>query len=688
MKFKKIGTRMVSTIIPVILAATILLTVISITVSRNITENQVNDTMSATLSYAEEQIVASTDTVKAHASTLGMAVSAGYKDLSITKFEQLLQGVAGSDDMVLGCGLWFEPYVFDASEKYMGPYVYKDGDDYVITYDYSNADYDYFSQEYYTNAMNSLDPVITDPYYDETTGTIMASCSSPVLDTSTNYLGCVTVDIELSSIQEMINSITIGEKGYAILLASDGTYLAGSGIDAEYISNSTLITADANTSLAEAGAEIIAATEDGMTTYKENGKVYNLYYSTISDLGWKILITVPQSQLFASSNSLAKTMILILILTIIISTIIIIMQVRYISRGIKNVQSFAGYLASGDFTVEPITVSSKDEIGSMSTSLNEMFESNHEIISNISVSAGQISSSSEMLSDTASQLKEQFENIKEYMSEINNSMLNASAATEEVNASVEEVNASVSILATETDTSMQMARDIKERADSILVQSQESYDSATHLSKQFEEKLAVAIENAKVVETIGSLANTISDIAEEINLLSLNASIEAARAGEQGKGFAVVATEIGGLANSTAETVNHIQQTISSVQDAFNALTEDAKGMLEFVQDTVTPDYNSFVNVANQYGEDAKNIAHTSDSLKEMTDNIHMIMNEVTDAIQSIAEAAQTTADVSSSILDSVDLVNDEVVSVNEMSEAQRDISQELATVVSSFKLS
>ena len=687
MKFKNIGMRMIATLVPVILIATILLTVISITVSKSITTNQVQDTMSAALSSAEEQVAKNIASVKANASTLGMAVSAGYQDMSLSQFEQMLQGIAGSNDIILGCGLWFEPYIYDKNEKYVGPYVYKDGDNYVTTYDYSNADYDYFSQEYYTLAMNSFDPVVTDPYYDETSGTIMASCSSPVYSSEPAFLGCVTVDIELTSIQEMINAITIGENGYAILLSSTGTYLAGLGVPEDSISSALAITDDSNTSLAEAGAVVMAAEDAGMTTYKDSGKTYDLYYTTIEDLGWKVLITVPESQLYKSSNSLAKTMIIILIITIAVSVLIILSQVRYISRGIKNVQTFAGSLASGDFTVNPINISTKDEIGSMGESLNEMFKSNHGIISNIAVSASQIDSSSEMLSETASQLKEQFENIKGYMSEINNAMLNSSAATEEVNASVEEVNASVNILATETDASMEMASDIKKRADDIYSQCKESYDSATALSAEFEKKLEVAIENAKIVETIGSLANTISDIAEEINLLSLNASIEAARAGEQGKGFAVVATEIGGLAGSTAETVSHIQDTISGVQSAFNALTEDAKGMLDFVQNTVTPDYNSFVGVANQYGEDAKSIAATSDSLKEMTDNIHMIMNEVTAAIGSIAESAQATADISSNILDSVDLVNDEVVSVNDMSASQQQIAKELTTVVSNFKL-
>ena len=96
------------------------------------------------------------------------------------------------------------------------------------------------------------------------------------------------------------------------------------------------------------------------------------------------------------------------------------------------------------------------------------------------------------------------------------------------------------------------------------------------------------------------MANVISEIADQINLLSLNASIEAARAGEAGKGFAVVASEIGSLATSTAEAVGQIQNTISQVQNAFDSLTKDAQNMLGFVVNDVTPDYSNFVEVAKK----------------------------------------------------------------------------------------
>lgn len=129
---------------------------------------------------------------------------------------------------------------------------------------------------------------------------------------------------------------------------------------------------------------------------------------------------------------------------------------------------------------------------------------------------------------------EEFKEIQKYMSQINEAMLSASAATEEVNASAEEVNSSVVILASETKEALTVSQDIKKRATAVEEASRSSYESATRLSAQFEQRLDDSIENAKVVDSIGEMANAIAGIAEQINLLSLNASIEAARAGADG----------------------------------------------------------------------------------------------------------------------------------------------------------
>lgn len=684
MKFKKIRTKLLVFILPVIILAMAVLTIISTSSSKDTIETQIKEQMSAELSAEMNSIQEYLNIVSSTATTISKVVGTSYRHITLAEYEDMLEKIILENDIVLGSGLWFEPFVYDANEEYVGPYIYKDGDKVAVTYDYSNSTYDYFIQEYYTNAKSSSEAMITDPYYDETSQLIMASCSAPILDAANNFIGCVTVDIELSSIQNIVREIQVGKAGKGILLSNSGVYL-GSDEEAK-VETSALILEEENTSLVEAG-NLILTTERGVTTYAERGSVYNLYYDTIPGVEWKLMIHMPQAELDEPVKNLTMILIGICIAAIILSVLAVVLQVNIISSSIKKVQIFAEYLAEGDFRVEPLNSKSSDELGRMSSSLNEMYHSNREVIQNIAEHAEQVNLSSNMLYESASELADQFSTIENYMSDVNEATMSASAAVEEVNASTEEVNASIVVLANETERSKEMSDEIRIRASKIGESSQNSYESAINLSEQYEVELKKSIRNAKVVENIGIMAEAIAGIADQINLLSLNASIEAARAGEHGKGFAVVATEIGHLANETTDVVTEIQSTITDVQKAFNHLTKGSKSLLEFVQETVTPDYNSFVDVAIQYGEDAKTIEENAMKISDMANNIRTIMNEVSEAIQNVAESSQTTADNSNKVLKSINEVSKVVEQVSNMSEKQEEVASDLNQVVSRFQL-
>ncbi|MBO5293617.1 MAG: methyl-accepting chemotaxis protein [Lachnospiraceae bacterium] len=446
------------------------------------------------------------------------------------------------------------------------------------------------------------------------------------------------------------------------------------------------IAEDENTSLAGAAAELLQQ-ENGMVVYRDAAESYNLYYTTVPGVQWKLMIRMPQSELNAPIYALLVKMTGVCVIALIFCIVTVLFQVRSIAKNLGRVRNFAGSLAQGDFTVQKLKAQSRDELGEMSASLNEMFESNRAVIGDIAEHSGKIKGASERLNSAAEQLTQQFEKIENYMTDVNEAMMSASAATQEVNASVEEVNSSVSILASEAEKSNQQADEIKVRALKIEQDSQAAYEYALAISSQREKEMEEAYRNAAVVENIGVMANVISSIAEQINLLSLNASIEAARAGEQGRGFAVVASEIGKLAGDTSKAVEEIQGTITEVQAAFEKMTKGTEEMLSFLKETVTPDYDRFVNIGRQYEEDAATFGSISEKIHEMSGNIEHIMEEVGDAIQNVAESAQETANNSSLVMGAVESVSGEVSEVSVLSSNQKQIAQELNVIVDKFNL-
>ena len=245
----------------------------------------------------------------------------------------------------------------------------------------------------------------------------------------------------------------------------------------------------------------------------------------------------------------------------------------------------------------------------------------------------------------------------------------------------------INILTEETGKSLTLSSEIKGRATKIETNSTTSYALATNLSTKHKDDLQESIKNAEIVKSISEMAEVISGIAEQINLLSLNASIEAARAGEQGKGFAVVATEIGKLAGETSLAVNKIKDTTKDVQGAFDSLVNQSGAILEFMTDTVQPDYDTFVNVSKQYGEDAHSIEQFSNDIAEMASNIDVIIHEVSQAIQNVAQSSQHTVENNNDIMNSVNTVSGVITDVSDMSTKQEGIAGELNEEVSKFIL-
>ncbi len=685
-KKMSIMAKMLIGIIPVVALAMILQTYISMTNSKNIIEEQSMERNDAITQNNVNKVDDYLDTIRATATVLARTVGGTYKSASMEEYKEVFTNVQLDNDMVSGCGIWFEPNVYDPEQQYMGPYWYKDGSSVVETWDYSNAEYDYFSQEYYTNAksMAKGEAEITDPYYDPTSGTIMSTCSAPIYNDAGEYLGCVTVDIVLTTIEEIASNITVGKTGTAIMTTSSGVYLYTS--DASKVSDGKNIKEDENASLAAAASDVLA-NESGTSRFEENGQYIILSYGTVPDVNWKLMIRMNQSELEEDVNKLTTLMLIILVAALLVSSLVVIILVRSIAVNITNVKKFAGSLASGDFTVSKLFAKNSDELGQMSDSLNNMYENNRNVISQISDESEQISTASTSLSSMASELTSQFEKIQSNMSGVNDAMMSSGAATEEVSASVEEVNTSVQSLADVSEESLAATKEIMVRAQEIEQSSQKAYDNAINIAQERSRELSEASEKAKIVEEISNMAQSIAEIADQINLLSLNASIEAARAGEHGKGFAVVASEINKLASDTAEAVQQIQITIDGVQDAFKTLTESSQELLHFVNDTAAPDYENFVHVARQYGDDAQQFGSQSDQIAQMVDNIRNAMNEVNNAIQNIAESTQETASHSSDITDSINTAADVVENVSDMSSKQEDIAVTLDGIVKNFKL-
>lgn len=687
--FFSIKYKLILTILPIVLVMLIVLSSIVSSISKNTILKISEEKMQSTLGKYTTEISSDLEKIKAQADELSLFIAATYETTNIQEYSNALCAIVVNNDMILGSGLWFEPNVFDKDEEYYGPYWYKnvvdgawDYSDLIETWDYSNSEYDYFNQEYYTLAKNSKSAVITDPYFDPTSNLVMASCTAPIIDRSGTFLGCVTIDLMLTSINENLSEIKIGDTGTVWLIDSIGNYIYHPAFE-NVIEQGMNVTS--STELGEYISKIQSQdTGIGEFVWENNKRL--LYWQNLPGSTWKMGLTIEEKEVLKSVTTMINISIIISIIAVIVCSLVIILQAIGIAKVINKVKDFATTLASGDFTVEKLNVKRNDEIGIMANALNDMYENNSDVIKNIGDGSNKVAKSSNTLSETSNDLLRRFEEIKEAVNKVNDAMTSTGAATQQVSASANEVNNSVEQLAEETKKTKQEVIAIKEKAADIEKKGEESSKNALKISQQRGKEVEEAAKRAQVVEEISVLAESISSIAFQINLLSLNASIEAARAGEHGKGFSVVASEISKLADDTKKAVDEIQNTIEEIQSAFSDLKGASLSLIEFMNNTVAPDYENFIKVGQEYGKDAQSFGDLSEKISEMVSYISESMEQVNEAVASIAENATETASSSSEVADNVSESSELMEKVNAMVNDNKGVSEDLDGIVKQFK--
>ena len=214
-----------------------------------------------------------------------------------------------------------------------------------------------------------------------------------------------------------------------------------------------------------------------------------------------------------------------------------------------------------------------------------------------------------------------------------------------------------------------------------------SHQKAVNIYEKTNSQLRESIKKTAAIQEIKELSQTILQITSQTNLLALNASIEAARAGEAGKGFAVVAEEIRVLAENSKNAVSKINDITYNVSDAVESVVQDSKLLLEFVDNQVLKDYESFVNTGMQYDQDADKVEMVVTEINKIAEQLFDTIQQMRQAIDEISsaagEGAEGTADIASKVSD-IAFKTNEVL--NQTMENQRT-AEKLDEMVGFFQL-
>ena len=515
------------------------------------------------------------------------------------------------------------------------------------------------------SCIESGQTVLTEPYIDSSTGGLILSAAAPVYDENGNVLGAAGLDISLDHVNEVMSGYKIGSNGYVLLLSTDGTII--------YHPQSDWI--QQNIADVDVSSNVVNAVVNGQTQflkYKANGTTKYGNVTEVGSTGYVVISNMPSSEYFQRVYITLGVLALVFAVGIIIVMEKIRRTSAALSKPIAELDETAQKLAQGDLDVT-IDVLADNEIGELGESIGATVDRLKEYIVYLDEASHALDQIAE--GKLAIELKQEyvgeFQKLKVALLNISGSMNEVmhgiSDSSQMVATSAGELAKAAQGLAEGSGTQAAAVEELVATASSVTEQVEESKADAkrsadetekvTTMMEQSQEKMGEMMEAVRKIhetsEQVVGIIKTIEEIADQTNLLSLNASIEAARAGEAGKGFAVVADEIGKLALESSKAANMTRNLIGVSMEEINKGNDIAQGVMSSLKDAV----DAVDKVNGMIQKTAESAADQAQSMEQ----IKVGIEEISQGIQDNSAIAEESSATSQELASQADVLNDMV---------------------------
>lgn len=397
---------------------------------------------------------------------------------------------------------------------------------------------------------------------------------------------------------------------------------------------------------------------------------------------------MPVKEIYASLNLITMIFTVAIVVILVIAVIGCLLVSRGIAKSIRNSMDVVKQISEGNLNVEieQSMLDRKDEAGALSCNTQTLIDSLSAMIGKISNNTMTLNASSEEMNAAAGQAGNAVGNINDDLHNMLTGAVEQTGNAQNIKNSIHNMNihlektlGEVDHLSDETKAMLDARNDVDKSLNQLDASNQDVMTEVENIQKQTQ-------QNNESVEKIIAAVSYISDIADQTNLLSLNASIEAARAGETGKGFAVVAEEIGKLANQSNEASTEISELVNLLSYNSNQTMD----IMDSVQDAMNDQTKKLVETANIFKQLQEHVSHVADGvdvIRDATVQLGKETDEIGKDIKNLSDIAQRNEDTVKGTISFSDEVLGTVNSVTEMSTEVSSSANDMAGVVSHFRM-
>ena len=533
---------------------------------------------------------------------------------------------------------------------------------------------------WYAQARDAGKTVYTDVYTSKSTGDLVVSAVAPFYGENKEFRGAICGDITLTVLKDQVQRIKYRNEGIGYIIEKTGKLLATSGKE-QPMSEARDIKGigDKLDSMFQSGS--------GYFVYDDaDGVNQMLAYTTVPTTGWLIAMAVPTDFVFAPLHRMRLIYGVLIVVGFILIVGMCLSFSRRITKPIVALENQASQLADGNLRVQKLPVTSGDEIGSMTSAFNTMQEHLHDLIAKMASTSEQVAASSEQLTANAQQSADASVHVAETIGEVSIGMDKQLADIDGAKKNVDSVFTDITTMTEKTKKVTAAAMTTSEAAKRGELLMNDANAKMNHIENSVMNSAAVVKTLGESSQQIGQIVEAISAIADQTNLLALNAAIEAARAGEHGRGFAVVADEVRKLAAESQESAEQIKARILTIQnDTVNAVKAMEEGKTEVESGT-----EAIRNVGEQFQDIMRQVNDIKNQIDEIGASVSSVSTgagHIVEAVDSIDSISRKTAEHTSTISASTEQQSASNEEIAAASHSLAQLAADMQDAINKFKL-